>query len=182
MTRTRWRALAGVLAQTLDIPIYRYALATLSDQEFMREWKNMATPCVALFEDFDNVFHGRYSQTEHKSLTFDCVLNQISGVSSMDGVFLVITTNCLDKIDSAMGVSTDAAGLSSRPGRIDRVVYLGETNVDIRNRIVQHILPDWPEAHADLVDKGDGYTPVQFQELCVAYALKRISADLPSKT
>lgn len=167
-------SLAGVLAQTLDIPVYRYALATLSDQEFMREWKDMSTPCVALFEDFDTVFDGRSSTTEHKSLTFDCVLNQISGVSSMDGVFLVITTNCLDKIDPAMGISTNAEGLSSRPGRIDRVIYLGETTEEIRVQIVQHILPDWPEVHGDLIAKGDGYTPVQFQELCVAYALTQL--------
>lgn len=168
-------SLAGVLAQTLDVPIYRYALATLSDQEFMREWQNMCTPCIALFEDFDTVFNGRVSTTEHKSLTFDCVLNQISGVSSMDGVFLVITTNCLDKIDPAMGISTNEEGLSSRPGRIDRVIYLGKTDASIRKNIVNHILPDWPEVHSELIERGDDYTPVQFQELCVQHALARLN-------
>lgn len=168
-------SLAGVLAQTLDVPIYRYALATLSDQEFMREWKNMHTPCVVLFEDFDTVFHGRDAQTEHKSLTFDCILNQISGVSSMDGVFLIITTNRLEMIDPAMGVSTNGDGLSTRPGRIDRVIYLGATDTAIREKIVNHILPDWPESHADLIAKGEDYTPVQFQELCVQYALARLN-------
>lgn len=168
-------SLAGVLAQTLDVPIYRYALATLSDQEFMHYWKNMCTPCVVLFEDFDTIFHGRDAQTEHKSLTFDCILNQISGVSSMDGVFLIITTNRLEMIDPAMGVSTNGDGLSSRPGRIDRVIYLGATDTAIREKIVNHILPDWPEVHDQLVLSGADYTPVQFQELCVQYALTRLS-------
>lgn len=167
-------SLAGVLAQTLDVPIYRYAMATLSDQEFMREWQSMSTPCVALFEDFDTVFNGRIPLTEHKSLTFDCVLNQISGVSSLDGVFLVITTNHIENIDPAMGICTEGSDLSSRPGRIDRIIYLGPTDVDIRTRIVKHILPDWPEAHDSLVLKGEGCTPVQFQEMCVQYALARL--------
>jgi hypothetical protein len=163
------------LAESLGIPVYQYYLNTLSDQEFIREWSNMATPCIALLEDFDNVFHGRVPQTEHKSLTFDCVLNQISGVSSLSGVYLVVTTNCIDKIDPAMGVTKDGStGISTRPGRVDRVLYMGAAPERQRRNIASHILRDWPDKVEDVVVKSEGMTPAQVQEICTQVAYEKI--------
>jgi hypothetical protein len=164
------------LAESLGIPVYQFFLNTLSDQEFIREWSSMSTPCVALLEDFDNVFHGRVPQTEHKSLTFDAVLNQISGVSSLSGVYLVVTTNHIDKVDPAMGVSRDGpGGISTRPGRIDRVLFMGKAPEDQRRKIAAHILKDWPEAVEDVVTKTNDMTPAQVQEVCTQLAYERLS-------
>lgn len=164
------------LAESLGIPVYQYFLNTLSDQEFIREWSRMATPCIALLEDFDNVFHGREPQTEHKSLTFDAVLNTISGVSSLNGVFLVVTTNHLELVDPAMGVSQDGnGGMSTRPGRIDRVLYMGAAEEVQRRRIVTHIMRDWPEEIEAVVQKTTDMTPAQVQETCTQLAYERLS-------
>jgi hypothetical protein len=164
------------LAESLGIPVYQYFLNTLSDQEFIREWNRMTTPCIALLEDFDNVFHGREPQTEHKALTFDAVLNTISGVSSLNGVFLVVTTNHLEHVDPAMGVSQEGdGGMSTRPGRIDRVLYMGAADEDQRRRIITHILRDWPETIDDVVAKTGGMTPAQVQETCTQLAYERLA-------
>lgn len=165
------------LAESLGIPVYQFFLNTLSDQEFIREWNRMTTPCVALLEDFDNVFHGREPQTEHKALTFDAVLNTISGVSSLNGVFLVVTTNHLEHVDPAMGVSREGdGGMSTRPGRIDRVLYMGESDEAQRHRIVNHILRDWPEMVEEVVAKTATMTPAQVQETCTQLAYERLAA------
>lgn len=164
------------LAESLGIPVYQYFLNTLSDQEFIREWSSMSTPCVALLEDFDNVFHGRVPQTEHKALTFDCVLNTISGVSSLNGVFLVVTTNHLEQVDEAMGVSREGnGGISTRPGRIDRVLYMGASEEQQRRSIVTHILRDWPELVEATVQRTEDMTPAQVQETCTQLAYERLS-------
>lgn len=162
-------------AKYMNVPLYSFMLSTMSDQEFVREWQNLDTPCVVLFEDFDTVFDGRTPLTEHKTLTFDCVLNQISGVKNLNGIFLMVTTNHLDKIDPAMGVVADGKGtISSRPGRIDNVLYLGNTSESVRRKMVSHVLADWPEEHEALVQQGDGMTPAQFTELCIQTAFNKM--------
>lgn len=171
-------SLAKATAQTLKLPIYHFYLATLSDQEFLREWEGMVTPCVALFEDFDAVFRLRESLTEHKQLTFDCVLNAISGVSSVNGVFLIVSTNHLENIDPAMGVECGKDGISTRPGRIDSVIYIGKMQAENRRRLATKILKDWPEEIESAVEKGDDMTPIQFQEYCLQRSFSRLTPTL----
>lgn len=168
-------SLAKVVAKTINLPIYQYMLSTMSDQEFIRFWSEMSPPCVVLFEDFDTVFDKRQPLTEHKSLTFDCVLNQLSGVKSADGVFLIVTTNDISKIDEAMGVASKFGTVSTRPGRIDQMVYLGPTSKEVRIKMASHILRDWPDVQAELVEQGDGTTAVQFQEMCIQRAFGNIN-------
>jgi hypothetical protein len=170
-------SLAKATAQYLDIPLYHWYLATLSDQEFIEEWANMMTPCVVLFEDFDTVFNKREPLTEHKSLTFDCVLNQISGINSSKGIFLIVTTNNIEKIDEAMGVSWNSDGISTRPGRIDSVIKLDRMTEENRRRLAVQILRDWPNEISDMVEKGEGATPIQFQEMCIQLAFDKLSKE-----
>lgn len=180
-------SLALATARKLKLPVYQFFLATLSDQEFINEWSNMGTPCVVLFEDFDNVFVGRESQTIHKSLTFDCILNMLSGVSSVNGILLFITTNHIEKLDPALGVSSEAQNsgedvvISTRPGRIDQVVYLGMASRECRVHIASRCLSDWPEDIEKVVSDHPNVSPTQFQEQCVTHALhrKRAMAVLP---
>lgn len=170
-------SIAKGLAQTLKVPVYQYYLGTLSDQEFSAQWESMATPCVALFEDFDNIFHGREPQSEHKLLNFDTVLNHVSGVDARDGVFLVVTTNNLDKIDSAMGVSHDGGFISTRPGRIDTVIEVGVMGEENRRKLAQSILRDWPDLVENAVSNTFNMTPSQVQEYCLQQAFVRIHEE-----
>lgn len=54
-------ALTRAFAEDLDMPIFVYSLAEMTNKVFMRAWLEMlsSTPCIALIEDIDNVFYGR---------------------------------------------------------------------------------------------------------------------------
>ncbi len=171
---------ARVVAQTLGVPLSQFFLATLTDKEFIHEWECLPTPCVVALEDIDTVFHGRESITPHKSLSFECVLNQISGLSSLGGVLLIVTTNNLDKIDPALG-QLDSNGRPTRPGRIDHILHMGKTTEDQRRNIARQVLDRWAEDSIEvLVQEGSNTTAAQFQASCVALALSRL-ADTDAK-
>lgn len=175
-------SLARATAQILGIPLYQFYLNTLTDREFMREWDSMTTPCVVAFEDFDTVFHGREPVTVHKSLSFECVLNKISGISSTNGVLLMVNTNHIEHIDPALG-QLDANGRPTRPGRIDYILELKYTSEKVRSQIAEFVLGGWA---ADLVEevcavgRTADFTAAQFQSLCIQAALKRKAETNPA--
>lgn len=173
-------SLARALAQMLGIPLFHFHLRTLSDREFLREWRCLPTPCVVLFEEIDEVWHGREPQTEHKSLSFDTVTNALSGVDSPNGIFLIATTNHLDKVDPTLGTRVSPnSEESTRPGRIDSVIELGLMTRDGRERMAWHILRDWPGLIDDVVAAGEGSSPIQFQERCVQIAFRNLRDGVP---
>ncbi len=53
--------LAKSFAQDLDMPLFVYDLSMLDNARLVEEWRVMRaySPCIALIEDFDGVFHGR---------------------------------------------------------------------------------------------------------------------------
>jgi hypothetical protein len=171
-------SLVRAVGQTLGLPIYDFKLGTLSDQEFIENWRGLSTPCIVLFEDIDNVFDKRESLTDHRSLSFDTVLNTISGVNLVNGVFLIVTTNHLEKIDPALGVNdANTPKMSTRPGRVDVVIRLGNLDEAGRYQVARRILQDWPITIAGLVNENTNVTPAQFQELCVEAAFQQMQAD-----
>lgn len=168
------------LSKKMDFPIFRFHLSTMSDQEFISHWNALSEnkPCMVLFEDFDNVFHLREPLTPHKLLSFDTVLNSISGITDCSGIFLGITTNKIDDIDPAMGVTWDKeSGISTRPGRIDSVLYLGYISRENRIGMASVILADWPEERDRLINDPREVTPNQFQAMCVDSAWKMIGLN-----
>jgi chaperone BCS1 len=169
-------SLARALAQHLGLPLCQFYLNTLTDREFLEEWSNLPTPCVVALEDFDTVFHGREPVTVHKSLSFECVLNQISGISSVNGILLVVTTNHLEHVDPALG-RVDRNGRPTRPGRIDHIVHLGYTTQKQREDIARFTLKGLEEdAIPALVEKGQNTTAAQFQFMCIEVAMSAMSA------
>jgi hypothetical protein len=201
-------ALARAFAEDLNLPIYVFNLAELSNHELMKAWADMQVnvPCVALLEDFDNVFHGRENVSRRNMamslvisapkadpsgggdddrprtpLTFDCLLNCLDGVERSDGVFTIITTNDLSKIDPALGQPRklpDGAVefISTRPGRLDKAVELTYMEPADKRAMAWKILGDYPEEYAEMLDFVDRFpdlneTPAQFQERCAQIAL-----------
>lgn len=174
--------LVRALGMSFDLPVCIFDLAGMTNDDLTSAWDDMMTntPCIALIEDMDTIFDGRkYVGSTNPNvahLTFDCLLNCISGVKQADGVFLVITTNHLDKIDSAIGVP-DKTGKSSRPGRIDKAIHLGIMQQEQRLSLAKHILSDYPELVEETVSAGEGETAAQFQSRCADLALTKFWAD-----
>lgn len=200
-------ALARAFAEDLNMPIYVFNLAEMGNQDLIKAWSAMQVnvPCIALFEDIDNVFHGRENvarkgglmpmmlpakkdDDDHKSgrglltpLTFDCLLNCLDGVERVDGIFTIITTNDITKIDPALGQPRKLPDgsiefISTRPGRVDKAVELGYMESDDKKRMAQRILGDYPVEFEAMLEFIELYpdlqeTPAQFQERCGQIAL-----------
>jgi ATPase family associated with various cellular activities (AAA) len=131
-------------------------------------------------------------------LTFDCLLNMLDGVDRTEGIFTIITTNDITKIDEALGVpqtftegqtasiESQAAFVSTRPGRIDRAIHLTYMRPEDKCRLAERILRRFPEmceiikqdtmAHPERQE-----TPCQFQFMCGQLALKMYWQQLHDK-
>lgn len=203
-------ALARAFAEDLNMPIYVYNLAEMGNHELIKAWTEMQTntPCIALIEDIDNVFHGRENVVRRPGLfpmvmpekkdgdgsndkgrgplapplTFDCLLNCLDGVERADGIFTVITTNDLSKIDPALGLPRQLPDgstefISTRPGRIDKAVELTYMEPSDKKRMAQKILEAYEKEYLEMLDFIDKFpdlpeTPAQFQERCAQVALR----------
>ncbi len=169
-------SLVRAVAQDLDMPIFVYDLATLTNAEFKREWSNMLSqtmPVVALFEDIDAVFRGRKNVARpERGLSFDCLLNAIDGVQTSDGVFLMVTTNAPDTIDPALGVAQGVNQESTRPGRIDTVLEMALPDQPGYEQVVRRIMDEHPELWDEQVKRAlaDKLTICQFQSRCAKLA------------
>lgn len=173
-------ALIRSVAVELDLPVFIYDLASMQNQEMQDAWARMLSevPCMAVIEDIDSVFHGRENVAvkEQQGLTFDCLLNCLDGIDRASGLFLAITTNHIERIDPALGRPTE--GLASRPGRIDRILRLGELDELARTQIASRILFDRIDLQEQVIYEGEGDTAAQFQERCAQLALGQLWDDI----
>ncbi len=180
-------ALVRAVAEDLDLPVYLFDLASLYNNELQMEWSKMLAnvPCMALIEDIDAVFDKRRNVVgrDRQHLSFDCLLNCLDGIERADGLFVVITTNRIEKIDSALGVPSGDVG-SSRPGRIDRILEMKSLDDSGRRKIARRIVQQWPQYWEELIDAGQDDTGAQFQERCARFALKLHydTADQPTES
>lgn len=171
-------SLVRAMGADLNVPIFIFDLATMANDELVERWRYALgrSPCIALFEDLDAVFRGRDNILGEMGggLTFDCFLNCLSGIEAASGVFTIVTTNRPETLDPALGVGVDD-GLSSRPGRIDRVIELSSLSASCRFKLARRILGDCYDSELlieRLVEEGDGDTGAQFQDRCERVALK----------
>jgi hypothetical protein len=82
-----------------------------------------------------------------KCLTFDCLLKCIDGVELLEGVFVIITTNDLEKVHTALGGGSGP----TRPGRVDRVYEFPLLDKAAQSRLARRILSDHPEVQPEAV-------------------------------
>lgn len=118
-------------AMTADLPVVMMDIASMSNQELHHCWDKarLLAPCLLVIEDIDVVFHGR-DNVSGGELTFDCLLNLMSGMDTANGMFQVVTTNYPEKLDEAL----------TRPGRLDlriEFTYLTEAEIlDMCDRVL----------------------------------------------
>jgi hypothetical protein len=166
------------IAIKYDLPIYTFDLSTYDNRSFPSDWKTAMqnAPAIALIEDLDCCFKGRENiavkDKTRDSLTFDCLLNTISGVGMSDGVLLFITTNHPEHLDPALGAPRNGDCKSTRPGRIDRAIEIGMMGENERRKLAEIILCDAKELINATVQAGEGETAAQFQERCTLLAMR----------
>lgn len=161
------------IGQALDLPVLSFELSTMTDSQFIAYWDEARreNPCLIVMEDIDTVFHKRAPANANIKLSFECVLNCISGVEPAEGVYLFITTNKLEELDEALGIPNDK-GVSTRPGRLDTCFHMGEISIEEKRQIANHFLSEHPFIVAHLIEVSNGCTAAQFSDMCSQKALE----------
>ncbi|XP_012540501.2 ATPase family protein 2 homolog isoform X2 [Monomorium pharaonis] len=100
------------------------------------------------------------------------LLTELDGITALGSVTLVAATNRPDKIDKAL----------LRPGRLDRIIYVGLPDKETRQEIFDIKLRNMPVAKdiniADLISRTEGYTGAEIQAVCHEAAMKALEEDL----
>lgn len=108
-------ALAG--ETEYNICVLNLAERGLTDDKLNYLMSNLPERCFLLLEDIDAVFIGRDKSDEpgyRSNVTFSGLLNALDGVMSAEERIVFMTTNHLERLDSAL----------IRPGRVDRLCLL----------------------------------------------------------
>jgi chaperone BCS1 len=96
---------------------------------------------ILMIEDVDCLFAGREGSGTH-AIDISSVLNVLDGVSTPEGILIVMTTNHLSKLDPAL----------IRPGRIDFRAEIGWPEPAHFIRYLEEVVPEFKQEHAAVVD------------------------------
>jgi AAA family ATPase len=103
------------------------------------------------------------------------MLNELDGISPLKSVIFLAATNRPDIIDKAL----------MRPGRIDRILYVGPPDRDARIKILNINLKKIPHAAdvqvEELADSTEGYSGAEITSICREAALYAMQQDLNTK-
>jgi len=154
------------VAKEVGLPIYKFELSCMDNQEFTRQIEEVKHDhAILLFEDFDTIFNGRTNLNKSDrfgGLTFDCFINILSGIDSITNKFVFITTNHLQAIDPAI----------IRPGRIDEVIDVPPLNKEEKFRMASVMLSGYDELINKAVFEGMNDSTAEFENRCTVLALE----------
>lgn len=100
-------ALAGELR--MNLYLLNIAGAGTDDEKLMSMMSEVRPGSIVLLEDIDCTAPDRDQDKESRRVTLSGLLNCLDGVQSAEGCLVFMTTNCRDRLDSAL----------TRPGRVD---------------------------------------------------------------
>jgi len=118
-------------------------------------------PCIVYIDEIDALGKARSADgetsTSERDSTLNELLSQMDGFKQSDGVFVIGSTNRADILDSAL----------TRPGRIDKRIYIGHPDAKTREAILRiHLYgkPCTPEINLlDLVSSSVGFSGAQLE-------------------
>lgn len=154
-------SLVKAIANTFNMHIYHLNLSTIKDDNTLsKSFTNIKSGSIILLEDYDSFFDGRTNLCKDSAVTFSGLLNVIDGAIGINSNLLIITTNKLSSIDSAM----------LRSGRIDLAV---EIKLAKNNEINKYLKMFYNEI-VDVRYTGNGVSMSTIENICIK---NRFSVD-----
>ncbi|XP_037034382.1 nuclear valosin-containing protein-like [Bradysia coprophila] len=139
-----------------------------------------SAPCVIFFDEFDSLCPKRSDSGENNgsSRVVNQLLTEMDGIEDRKGVFLMAATNRPDIVDPAV----------MRPGRLDKILYVGLPALEDRIEILKAVTKNKPILGDDvdineLATLTDSYTGADLAGLvrqASLYALKESIASSSS--
>ncbi len=113
-------------------------------------------PSILFVEDADLMFTSR----EHNmySTTLGELMDQMDGLRPQENVSIILTTNDIDRLESA---------LKDRPGRISQCIYMGAPDSELRRRYILQQLKSYDAENlniARLIEQSEGATQAFIKE------------------
>ncbi|MGI5965069.1 MAG: CDC48 family AAA ATPase [Candidatus Methanomethylophilaceae archaeon] len=139
-------------------------------RQIFKRAKQMA-PCIIFFDELDSMAprRGRDGNGTWERAVAQ-LLTAMDGVETMENVMVMGATNRPDMIDPAL----------LRPGRFDRLVYIGKPDLETRLKILEIHSAKMPLMNVDLMDvavETDGYVGADLAAVCREAGLAAYRAD-----
>ena len=133
-----------------------------------------AAPCIIFFDEIDSVVppRGKSLGTNVTERVVSQILTELDGLESLKDVVVVAATNRVDMVDPAI----------MRPGRIDRILYIPNPDLEARKAIIgihTRAKPLAEEVDLDkLAELMEGYSGADIAATCSAASQSAIHEHL----
>lgn len=133
-----------------------------------------AAPCIIFFDEIDSLTptRGRSIGSNVSERVVSQVLTELDGLDNLKDVVVITATNRVDMVDPAL----------MRPGRIDRILYIPNPDLEARKLIFNIHLKNKPISDTldmeKLASLTDGYSGADIASVCSAASIVAINEHL----
>lgn len=133
-----------------------------------------AAPCIVFFDEVDSVVppRGRDMGTNVTERVVSQILTELDGLDTLKDVVVIAATNRPDMVDPAL----------MRPGRIDRMLYIPNPDLEARKEIIKIHTRNKPLADDvdmdELAEQMENYSGADIAAVCSAASMAAINDHL----
>ncbi|NPA22258.1 MAG: AAA family ATPase [Candidatus Micrarchaeota archaeon] len=127
-------------------------------------------PALVVIDEIDTIAPKRTGS----NMLVGQLLQELDGLKGRKGVIFIATTNLPHMLDPAL----------LRPGRIDKIIYVGLPNKEVRKALFEMHLKKYvsPQVIEKLAELTEGYTPADITNIVEHIKKALLKAELSNKT